>query len=196
MEERRSWVLRLIPPDLLPVDFDPLGTDTTRKDFNARMWEQVRVWRPGPQGHWLGLYGPPGECKTRILALMAVKILMQGQRLFWTSAVDIYDRATFGRRSLDASVRVAAREHFEDCMRSSFLVIDDLGKNEWGPAFESQLFTILDHRKNYRLPVLWSSNVHPEQLHTCLSKANAGAIIGRLMDRCRAFDFSEERRLL
>lgn len=194
LEERRANVLRIIPPDLLPVDLDPLGTDIQRADFNLAMWAQVREWRPGPHGHWLGLHGPPGECKTRILALMATKILMQGQRLFWTSAVELYDRATYGRRSPDQAVRVAAREHLEDCMRTSFLVLDDLGKNEWGNAFESTLFTILDHRKNYRLPILWSSNVHPEQLHTCLSSANSGAIIGRLIDRCRVVDFTPAER--
>lgn len=194
-EANRQTVLRTLPPELLPVWLDPLGTDPNHKKFNRAKWETVSKWRPGPHGNWLGLIGGAGLCKTRCLALMAEKILMQGHRLLWTSAMRLFSEATYNRTSRDAPVRVAAREHLADCLTASFLVIDDLGNNEWSPAFESQLFTILDHRKNFRLPILYSSNVHPTAFHTSITSVNSAALIGRLIDRTNILDFSDKQLL-
>ena len=194
-EEYRTRVLAVIPPELLPVWLDPLGTDPAHEDFNAEKWEKVRRWRPGPHGNGLGLIGSAGTCKTRILALLAEKILMQGVRLFWTSAMRLHTEAAINRRSKERRLAFGAIEYFESCMSASYLVIDDLGNNEWCPAFESQLFTILDHRMNNRLPVLWSSNCPPEDFHLKITSVNPAALIGRLVNRTAVLDFDEQTLL-
>lgn len=189
-------IIEIIPPQLLPEWLDPQGTDLKHPDFNRRKWAEVNRWRPGPQGGWLGLIGGAGMCKTRCLALMAEKIMMQGHRLHWTSAMRLFLEATVNLRSRDRVLMTTAREHLSKCMSAAFLVIDDLGNNEWSPAFESQLFTILDHRKNYRLPILYSSNVHPSQFSQVITSVNPAALIGRLTDRVTLCDFTHEDTLL
>ena len=193
--EWRQTVLRTLPPELLPVYLDPLGTDVNDPSFNFAKWEKVRRWRPSAHGSWCALIGPAGQCKTRCLALLAEMILMQGHRLVWTSAMRLHTEATMNLRSRDRLASAVAREHLEECRTTPWLVIDDLGNNEWSPAFESQLFTILDFRKNHRLPIAYSSNAHPEEFAQCITSVNPAALIGRLLDRTTVFDFSPEAQL-
>lgn len=191
----RARVLETLEPELLPVWLDPLGTDPDDPRFNRDKWEVVKRWRPGAHGNGLGLIGGAGTCKTRILALLAEKILMQGLRLVWTSAMRLHTEAAINLRSRDRALMQVAREHFQDCMSAPYLVIDDLGNNEWCAAFESQLFTVLDYRKNRRLPVLWSANAHPEEFHLRITSVNPAALIGRLLDGTNTLDFTEKTLL-
>ncbi len=195
LRERSDLVRATLPPELLPLRLDPLGTDIRRPEFNAKMWELVKKWRPGPHGDWIALVGPAGECKTRCLALLADKIIMQGNRLTWTSAMRLHSEATMNLRSRERHIQQVAREHLADCLTMPWLIIDDLGNNEWSPAFESQLFTILDHRKNHRLPIAYSSNAHPEEFFPCITSVNPAALIGRLLDRTTIFEFSPHPHL-
>lgn len=194
--ELREIVRRTIPPELLPKELDPLGTDIEHPKFQAAMWKIVRKWRPGPHGNWIGLIGPAGECKTRCLGLLAANMIMAGNRVVWTSAMRLHADATVGLRSRDRNVQRLAEEHLGECMTSGWLILDDLGNNEWSPAFESRLFMILDYRKNNRLPLAYSSNTHPTGFHACITSVNAAALIGRLTDRTDLFDFTREDVLL
>ncbi len=193
--ERRETVRKTLPPALLPKHLNPLGTDTGHPQFNLPMWKLVKQWRPGPQGNWISLIGPAGRCKTRCLALLAEKIIMQGNRLVWTSAMRLYTEATLNLRSRERNVQMSAREHLAECLNTPWLVIDDLGNNQWSQDFESQLFTILDHRKNNCLPIAYSSNAQPEEFYPCITSVNPAALIGRLIDRTTQFDFTPDPQI-
>lgn len=171
-----------IPPDLL-------ATDVRHPDFNAELWSAVSRWRPGAE-FWLGIVGASGACKTRCMSLLAAKALRGGVRVLWTTANRLKD-ASADRGHRERAVSLLAREHLADCLHASWLFLDDLGKNEWSPAFESQLFQILDHRKNHRLPLVFSSNAHPEEFSHVISALNAAPIIGRLLDRTTLLDLCE-----
>lgn len=178
------WEL-VIPPDLR-------RTHVSHAAFNGRLWELVKNWRPHPGNGSLGIIGPAARCKTRVMALLAKRVmLLDEERVTWTSAVRLKDAAT-DRYSRDRQISTTAREHLEECKRTPWLFLDDFGKNEWSPAFESQLFQILDHRMNHQLPTVWSANTHPEDFAPCLSPLNAWPIIGRLLDRCTLLDLREE----
>jgi DNA replication protein DnaC len=190
--ELLARVRRTLPPELLPKELDALGTDTEHPEFHAAMWKVVRKWRPGPHGNWIGLIGPAGECKTRCLGLLAANLIMTGHRVLWSSAMRLHADASVGVRSRDKNVQRLAEEHLSECLTAGWLILDDLGNNEWSPAFESRLFMILDYRKNHRLPLAYSSNTHPHGFHACITSVNAAALIGRLVDRADLFDFSRE----
>jgi hypothetical protein len=190
--ELREVVRQIIPPELLPKSIDPLGTDIQHPDFHVAMWKLVRQWRPGPHGNWIGLIGPAGQCKTRCLGLLAANMIMAGNRVVWTSAMRLHADASVGLRSRDRNVQRLAEEHLGDCMTAGWLILDDLGNNEWSPAFESRLFMILDYRKNNRLPIAYSSNTHPTAFMQCITSVNPAALIGRLLDRTSLFDFSRD----
>lgn len=188
--ERRAIVCRTLPPALRPKHLHPEGTDTEHPEFNLPMWKLIKLWRPGKRGNWIALVGPAGKCKTRCLALLAEKIIMQGNRLVWTSAMRLHTEATINLRSHDRALQIGAREHLAECQSAPWLVLDDLGSNEWSPAFESQLFTILDYRKNNFLPMAFSSNADPEQFHSLITSVDPAALIGRLISGTDFFDFT------
>lgn len=194
--ERRETVRRTLPPALLPKHLNPtMGTDLDHPDFNLRMWKLVRQWRPGKRGNWIALIGPAGKCKTHCLALLSEKIIMQGNRVVWTSAMRLHAEATMNLRSRERNIQVTAREHIAECLTTPWLILDDLGNNEWSPAFESQLFTILDHRKNYCLPIAYSSNAAPQEFHQLITSVNPAALIGRLIDGTTFFDFTPDSQV-
>ncbi len=180
--EREALVRATIDPDLME-------TDIQREDFNGDLWRVVSRWRP-EKDFWLGLVGESGTCKTRCMALLACKAIRVGVRVTWTTANRLKD-AVDDRKDRDKSISQVARDHLKSCKYAGWLFLDDLGKNEWGSAFESQLFQILDFRKNNHLPVVYSSNAHPEAFSQVLSPLNASPIIGRLLDRTTLLDLFE-----
>lgn len=176
--EREAYIERSIPPDMRE-------TDPAHPNFNRGLWDAVRQWRPARDGKgdfWLGLVGAADMSKTRSMALLAIKAMRAGVRATWTTANRLLDAST-ERKSGDRQLATLAREHLSDCLHAPWLFIDDLGKNEWPAAFESQFFQILDHRKNHRLPIVYSSNAHPDHFSLVLSDLNREPIIGRLKDR-------------
>lgn len=176
---------RVLPPDLL-------RTYLSHPEFNRPLWELVKNWKPHPENLSLGIIGPAARCKTRVMALLAKRVLLlEETQVTWTSAVRLKDAAT-DRYSRDRQISTTAREHLEECRKIPWLFLDDFGKNEWSPAFESQLFQILDHRMNHQLITVWSANAHPEDFAPLISPINAWPIIGRLLNRCTLLDLREE----
>jgi len=169
-----------IPPDLF-------ATDIRHPGFNSALWEAVSLWSPTPSEFWLGIVGAADKSKTRCMAMLAMRSMRDGIRSTWTTANRLKD-ASDDRKSRERGLAANAREHIQECLTSPWLFIDDLGKNEWSPAFEALFFQILDHRKNHRLPIVYSSNAHPDEFSQLISGFNRWPIIGRLLDRTTLFD--------
>lgn len=165
---------------VIPIDL--LETNVHHPRFNSELWEAVARWRPSAAQSWLGIVGPADKCKTRCLTLLYLRAMRMGIRCTWTTANRLQDAAR-DRNSHDNQVAALAREHLQTCLRSPWLFLDDLGKNDWTRSFETVFFQLLDHRKNHRLPLLYSSNAHPEKFALLLSDLNREPIIGRLLDR-------------
>lgn len=180
-EERfLSQIRAIIPPDLR-------ATSIHHPTFNMPLWKAVNAWSLGIGNEWLGIIGPAGQCKTRVLALKANKMIRQGMRVFWTDAPRFQTYAE-DRNDRDHNRRSIAQEHLHECHQAAVLIFDDIGKNTWSHAMERHFFSLLDHRKNNQLPILWSANCHPQDLSASITKLNAGAIIGRMIDRCDIID--------
>jgi DNA replication protein DnaC len=101
----------------------------------------------------------------------------------WTTAVDFQDRVD-DLRSDERGVKFEAAEYFRQARVTPILVLDDIGKNTWSPTVEKNLFSIIDHRKNYDLPILWTANTHPVEIGKSgqMSKDRAAPIIGRILE--------------
>lgn len=171
----RESRLEIIPPEMR-------RTDIARPVFNAGLWLMVENWKPS-SSKWLGIVGSAGRCKTRCIALLAERLILDGHRLFWTTAVEFQER-TDDQRSDDRGTKADASEYFKACRRAPILVFDDLGKNTWTPTVERNLFSVIDHRKTHDLPVIWSANTHPLDILKSgeLSKDRAAPLIGRILE--------------
>lgn len=177
-QARRTARLEIIPPEMR-------RTQLHHPDFNAGLWVRVEGWQPSAL-QWLGLLGLPGGCKTRCLALLVRRLIMDGHQVLWTTALEFQDRVD-ELRSDERGLAAESRTYLRRCKSASILVLDDLGKNTWTPTLERHLFDVIDRRKTHDLPVLWSANTHPVELLRSgqLTKDRAGALIGRLLEASR-----------
>lgn len=172
----REARLQVIPPEMM-------RSRINHPDFNPGLWVRIEGWQPS-RLKWLGIIGGAGECKTRCLSLLAKRLILEGHRLMWTTAVEFQDRVDDTLRG-DRSESKEAHRYFSQCKSAPILVFDDFGKNTWNPTLERHLFSVIDHRKTHDLPVLWTANTSPlEILHTpgLLSKDRGAPIIGRLLE--------------
>ena len=174
-EAARVARLEMIPPEIR-------RTSITHKTFNAGLWVRIEGWRPSGL-KWLGIYGPPGHCKTRCLGLLVKRLILDGHHVTWTTALEFQDRVD-DLRSDEKGAPGEARAYLKRCKSTGILVLDDIGKNTWNPSMERHLFDVIDHRKTHDLPVLWTANTHPVEIlrSGLITKDRAGALIGRLIE--------------
>lgn len=175
----RQSRLETIPPEML-------RTSITHPDFNAGLWLQIQDWEP--TGRWLGIIGGAGICKTRCISCLAKRLILDGHRLTWTTAVEFQDYCDNLNRG-DRSDIAEAHQYFRRCKSTAILVLDDFGKNTWTPTVEKNLFALIDHRKTHDLPVLWTANTGLEEMLRChgLSADRGAPLIGRLREASRIY---------
>lgn len=173
---RRRDHLTAIPPEMR-------RSTISHPEFNAGLWLRVESWTPST-ATWLGIIGPAGECKTRCLALLAMRLILDhGHRIKWTTAVDFQDEVDKSLNGERGDIRIA-NEYFSACKTAEILVLDDFGKNTWNPTTERRLFSVIDYRKTHDLPILWTSNTDPLEILASgvLSKDRGAPLIGRMLE--------------
>lgn len=174
-EERDARRARLveIPPEMR-------RTQIAHPQFNPELWGRVRNWRPDGL-RWLGIVGGAGECKTRCLALLARKLILEGYSLKWTTAVDFQEQVDMLLNGERGDTR-RSNEYFQACKMAGVLVLDDLGKNTWNPTMERRMFALVDYRKTHDLPLLWTANTDPLAMLPLLSADRGAPMIGRILE--------------
>lgn len=110
---------------------------------------------------WLVLYGNYGCGKTHLAAAIANQILTLNYQVLFTVVPDILDhlRSTFGPSS-----EVAYDERFEQIRNAKLLILDDLGTENATPWAREKLYQIINHRYNYALPTVITSNREPKDI--------------------------------
>ncbi|NTU85567.1 MAG: ATP-binding protein [Chloroflexales bacterium] len=124
----------------------------------ARAYARARAFAEHP-AKWLVLMGNFGCGKTHLAAAIANAVLSQGYEVLFSVVPDLLDhlRSTFGPSS-----EVAYDERFEQVRGAYVLILDDFGTENATPWAREKLFQILNHRYNYRLPTVITSNQKPE----------------------------------
>ncbi len=152
--------------DLLRVsNLDPFR-DKTFESFNAdvsgvrRAYVRAMEYAKRPQG-WLILFGNYGVGKTHLAAAIANEALRRNYRVLFTIVPDLLDhlRSTFGPSS-----EVEYDERFETIRDVALLVLDDLGTENTTAWAREKLFQIINHRYNFALPTVITSNRKPEDI--------------------------------
>jgi DNA replication protein DnaC len=113
-----------------------------------------------PQG-WLILFGNYGVGKTHLAAAIANERLQRQSEVLFAIVPDLLDhlRSTFGPSS-----EVEYDNRFEMIRDVALLVLDDLGTENTTPWAREKLFQIINHRYNYALPTVITSNRKPEDI--------------------------------
>lgn len=125
-----------------------------------RAFLRAREYARRPQG-WLVLFGNFGVGKTHLAAAIANDLLRHGGHVLFSVVPDLLDhlRSTFGPSS-----EVEYDKRFADVRDAGVLILDDLGTESATPWAREKLFQIINHRYNYALPTVITSNRKPEDL--------------------------------
>jgi DNA replication protein DnaC len=138
---------------------------------------RVRAYARNPDG-WLTLLGSYGVGKTHLAAAIANEALNRQEQVLFAVVPDLLDhlRATFGPQST-----VAYDERFELVRSVPLLILDDLGTESATPWAREKLYQLINHRYNYRLPTVITTNLKPEaiepRIYSRLCDPACGAII-------------------
>jgi DNA replication protein DnaC len=126
----------------------------------SRAFTRAFDYARNPHG-WLILYGGYGCGKTHLAAAIANEVLKMNYEVLFTVVPDILDhlRSTFGPTS-----EVAYDERFEQIRGAKLLVLDDLGTENATPWAREKLYQIINHRYNYALPTVITSNRDPKEI--------------------------------
>ncbi len=113
-----------------------------------------------PEG-WLLLEGSYGVGKTHLAAAIANKRLQFGDAVLFITSPDLLDhlRATYAPDS-DATYDTT----FDRVRNTPLLILDDLGVENPSPWAQEKLFQLLNHRYNYNLPTVITTNAAVEKL--------------------------------
>lgn len=152
--------------DMLGISNLDAFRDKTFESFNPdvqgvrRAYIRAVEYARRPSG-WLILFGNYGVGKTHLAAAIANEALRRHYRVLFAIVPDLLDhlRSTFGPTS-----EVKYDDRFEMVRDVPLLVLDDLGTENTTPWAREKLFQIVNHRYNYALSTVITSNRKPEDI--------------------------------
>ncbi|HUS15794.1 MAG TPA: ATP-binding protein [Chloroflexia bacterium] len=121
---------------------------------------RARDYANNPDG-WLVLMGNFGCGKTHLAAAIANAAMARGLQTYFAIAPDLLDHL---RSAYAPTSESTYDERFESVRTVPLLVIDDLGTENTTPWAREKLFQIFNHRYNYHLPTVVTTNVDMDNL--------------------------------
>lgn len=114
-----------------------------------------------PEG-WLLMLGGYGTGKTHLAASIANYVVQDHQmQVYFAVAPDLLH---YLRSAYAPNTDTTYDERFEQIRSVYLLIIDDLGAEQTTPWAAEKLYQIFNHRYNYRLPTVITSNVDLDRL--------------------------------
>lgn len=132
------------------------ATDPAHPDFNRAVWGILRGIDPARQA--VGLIGPAGRCKSRMLALFAKRLIAADTFVAWTNANRFQWAA---QREFDDREGYQARQLLRRWTEARVLILDDLGKQRWTDTVEAAFFSLIEARSGENRVTHWSMNPSP-----------------------------------
>ena len=158
------------------------ATDSNHPHVNRRILAEVLKYDPrSSNGKGIGLYGPTGAGKTRMMFLLVRELHFSGVKILFTSAIAIA-RASSQEFDDDPRTRAEARILLRNAAGVEVLFIDDIGKERLTEAAELKLYWLIEHRTANARPILWTSNFVGAHLRKMMSDNRGPAITRRLAE--------------
>lgn len=153
-------------------------TDMAHPDFPKQLWQRLRSWDLLRN---IGLIGPSGHGKTRLLAMLAKRAIAEDRFVGWCPATSFQWAA---QNQWDDTQGSDCKKYLRRWQECGVLILDDLGKHRWTEAVESEFFALVDLRSSRGQPIHWSMNPLPDDEPALVQrlKLDASGLIGRALD--------------
>lgn len=153
-------------------------TDIAHRGFPAAIWKRLRSV---DLNRSIGLIGPSGRGKTRLLALLAKRAIADDLFVGWCPATSFQWAAQNQWDENHGGDVKKWLKRWQDC---NVLFLDDLGKHRWTEAVESEFFALIDLRSSRGLPIHWTMNPLPDDEPALVERLrlDAGQVIARALD--------------
>ncbi|HEX2620475.1 MAG TPA: ATP-binding protein [Phototrophicaceae bacterium] len=129
--------------------------DSLRMAYNTAM-----DYAQQPEG-WLLLEGTYGCGKTHLAAAVANLRLHHGESVLFITSPDLLDHL---RSTYAPDAETTYDETFDRVRNTPLLILDDLGVENPSPWAQEKLFQLLNHRYNYDLPTIITTNMDIDRL--------------------------------
>lgn len=156
----------------LPYDSQPIA-------------EIVLAWTVGAKG--IGLVGPTGTGKSRILHELGQRLYAAGVDVHPTSGIEFGQKV--GRKADDMGIWHA---YLDRCERCVVLLLDDADKMNLTAATEAEYYGLLEMRRKWLRPILATLNLTGVELAGTASANRGAPIITRLRDLCQFISMKPE----
>ncbi|MEW5761702.1 MAG: ATP-binding protein [Bacillota bacterium] len=152
--------------------------ETARLAFQAAQAVADRI-KAGEPCDGLLITGRVGSGKTFLACCIANAVLDAGKEALFLVVPDFLDRI---RATYDGGQdELTERDLLDTAREVQLLILDDLGAHQYTPWAQQKLYSILNHRLNYRLPTVVTTNLDLEELNTYLGERTTS----RLVQMCR-----------
>ena len=155
------------------------ATDGNHPHIDQTLLGKILEWKVGGKG--IGLFGPTGGCKTRMMFLLVRKLHYLEHKVRWIRAIDL-SRAASGIFDDDSAIKGNARKLLKNALQAEVLFIDDLGKERFTDRSELELYHLIESRTSCLRPILWTSNASGSDLRDLMSENRGTAITRRLAE--------------
>jgi DNA replication protein DnaC len=146
-------------------DWKRLNLPPEQRDNLKDAYRLALDFAKSPEG-WLVFQGVNGCGKTHLAAAIANYRLKEGKPVKFEVVPDLLDHLRF---TFSPESQVTYDQLFEEVKNAPLLILDDLGKQSTTPWAEEKLYQIINHRYNYRLPTVVTTNCTTDELDSPIS---------------------------
>ncbi|MDO4581057.1 MAG: ATP-binding protein [Bacillota bacterium] len=124
------------------------------------------------------LEGGVGSGKTLLAAAIANQLLDNGVDALFLVVPQFLDQLRYSYRAENDGEDEATI--IKRAYNAPVLILDDLGAHNFSPWVQNKLFAIVDHRLNYRLPCVITTNLDLNELNDTVGER----VVSRFMEMC------------
>lgn len=132
--------------DLAGFDF------AAQPSIDRRIVEELATGRYLSEGRNVVLLGPPGVGKTHLAIALGVKVAEMGNRVYFTSAMDLAHKLT---KAVETN---RLHRQLNALMQPKLLIIDEVGYLSFDALQASLLFQVICNRYQREQPIVLTSN--------------------------------------
>ncbi|HHW42004.1 MAG TPA: ATP-binding protein [Syntrophomonadaceae bacterium] len=182
-----------ITPEIKDYSFESFRLDYYqggyRKQANAALEgarQFVNDYLENPHTRGLLFTGDVGAGKTYLAGAIANSLLKKNVRVLFLVVPDFLDelRATYNKGNTGEGYEPDDVSLLRGVRQVDVLILDDLGVHNYTPWTCNKLYSLLNYRLNYQLPVIITTNLSLGQLDQFLGERTTS----RIVQMCRIYE--------